>query len=63
MRRTTTKKVIAIFTQKLAGYLMQRGFVLIDVKPNRNNPHRNDFLFGDSPELQKAIREYTSIDN
>ncbi len=54
------KKVKAIFTQKLAGYLMQRGFVLIDMKPNRKNPKRNDFLFGDSPELQQAIMDYAN---
>ena len=58
-----TKKVKAIFTQKLAGYLMQRGFVLIDIKPNRDNPNRHDFLFGDSSELQQAINDYASRNN
>lgn len=57
------KKVRAIYTQKLAGYLMLRGFVLIDMKPNRKNPNRNDFLFGDSPELQKAIDDYARGNN
>ena len=53
----------AIYTQKLAGYLMMRGFVLIDIKPNRKNPNKNDFLFGDSPELQKAIDDYARGNN
>ena len=36
------KKVKAIYTQKLEGYLMMRGFVLIDIKQNRKNPNKND---------------------
>ena len=52
------RKVRAIFTQRLAGFLMYRGFVLVDIKPNRSRPEMHDFLFNDSIELQKTINEY-----
>lgn len=42
-----------IYSQRLAGYLMQRGFVLIDLATNRND--KKVFLFTNSPALHDAI--------
>ena len=39
---------------------MCRGFVLVDIAPNTNNPKRNTFFFRDSQEIQKAIKDYLS---
>lgn len=45
-----------IFSQKLAGKLMIRGFVLQAIEPNPTGKF-NIFLFKDSPELRTAIEE------
>lgn len=45
--------------QRLAGYLMQRGFVLKEIRPNRKFPHLNVFVFRESDEIKQAIREFS----
>ena len=50
-RRSTS--LFTVYTQRLAGYLMQRGFVLIDLATNRNG--KKVFLFTNSPALHDAI--------
>ena len=47
-----------IFSQRLAGYLMMRGFVLIDIRKNENGSGKNVFYFKDSIELSAAMKEY-----
>lgn len=49
-----------IFSQKLAGILMQKGFVLVEMRPNTNGNGKNVFYFNDSPEIEKVIVEYKS---
>lgn len=44
--------------QQLAGYLMQRGFVLRGIEANLDNSGRNVSLFNDSERLQEAIENY-----
>lgn len=56
----TCKKNFMVFNQKMAGYLMQKGFVLIDMRPDLKNTRRNVFLFNDTPQLKSAIDEYMS---
>ena len=50
-----------IFSMKLAGYLMQRGFVLIDMRRNLDQSNRNVFLFKESDKLRKAIDDYAAL--
>ena len=45
---------------KLAGVLMQNGFVLVDMKPNTNDSGKNVFYFNDSPDLEKIVTQYKS---
>ena len=52
------KKYKIIYNQSLAGFLMMRRFVLINMRPDNQGRGRNVFFFVDSPELQKAINEY-----
>ena len=52
------KKYKIIYNQSLAGFLMMRRFVLINMRPDNQGSGRNVFFFVDSPELQKAINEY-----
>ena len=47
-----------VFKQKLAGYLMQRGFVLLRMNTNLDDNYRHGFLFKDSPAISQAIAEY-----
>ena len=54
------KKNKIIYNQKMAGYLMQRGFVLIDMQPDLKKTGRNVFFFKDTPQLKSAIDEYMS---
>lgn len=49
-----------IKAQSMATYLMSKGFRLIKLQQDRNNPNRNVYLFKDSLELRKAITEYTN---
>lgn len=51
-------KMITIFNQKLCGFLMQRGFVLVAMAANKHCPRKNVFFFNDSEEIQTTIQEY-----
>lgn len=52
------KKLKTIFSMKLAGVLMQNGFVLVDMRPNTNGSGKNVFYFNDSTELEKMINQF-----
>ena len=52
------RKLKTIFSMKLAGVLMQNGFVLVDMRPNTNGSAKNVFYFNDSPELEKMINQF-----
>ncbi|WP_349659919.1 hypothetical protein [Lysinibacillus zambalensis] len=48
-------------TQRLAGTLMQNGFVLQKLKPsNKNGIKRNVFIFNESEQLINFIHNYKS---
>ena len=53
-----TKKAMPIFSQKLAGWLMQKGFVLKRIDKNYNNNNYHVFIFRDTKEIKKAIKKY-----
>lgn len=55
------KQDYEIFNQKLAGYLMQRGFVLQGIRPNKDGSGRNVFLFRDTVELRQAVGDYMTM--
>lgn len=47
-----------IFSQKLASYLMGRGFVLMDMRKDVKGTGRNVYFFKESKELINAIFDY-----
>lgn len=47
-----------IYSPKLAGYLMLKGFVLVGMEKHKNHPNKNVFFFKDSVRLQEAINGY-----
>lgn len=53
--------IITIFSQRLAGYLMYKGFVLGGSRPDSEGSGRNLFFFKNSDDIQKAIAEYRRI--
>jgi hypothetical protein len=53
------KKEYIVFSMKLAGHLMQNGFVLKRMeKTNRDNSNRNVFYFNESEDLLKVVEIY-----
>ena len=46
--------LITIHSQRLAGFLMLNGFVLIKLVPNETD-NRNRFLFANTPALRDCI--------
>lgn len=52
-----TKK---IFTRKLAVYLRERGFKIVDTEVNFRHPQFDVYVFEDTPELTEAILEYNA---
>lgn len=54
----THRNVIIIYSPRMAGYLMLRGFYLISVQPNLKHPGKNCFSFYDSPMLKDAMEDY-----
>jgi len=52
-----TKK---IFTKKLAIYLREQGFRIIDTEVNFKYPKFDVYVFEDTPELTEAILRYTN---
>lgn len=55
------KKEYIVFSMKLAGHLMQKGFVLKRMeKTNRDNSNRNVFYFNESEDLLRIVEKYKS---
>lgn len=50
-----------VMSQRLAGFLMLRGFVLQGIGDNRRHVGRNVFFFNDSPELRMAMADYKQM--
>lgn len=46
--------LMTIYSQRLAGYLMLHGFVLLRLLPNETD-NRNRFLFANTPALRDCI--------
>jgi hypothetical protein len=49
---------LPVFSQRLAGFLMHRGYRLIRVEPNRRLPKFHVFIFEDSEGLREKMAEY-----
>lgn len=50
-----------MFNQRLAGFLMLKGFKLLTVEPNKNIKDFNIFTFEKSDKLNRAIKQYEEI--
>lgn len=52
-----------IFSQYLAGWLMQRNYKLCGMRPDKIKLGRNIFLFEESPEIERDIELYNRTES
>jgi len=53
-------KEFSAYSQRLAGFLMMRGFVVKLMRQDMKT-RRNIFMFNNSQELQIAVKEYSNL--
>ena len=54
----TPRDIIVIYSPRMAGYLMLKGFYLVGVQPNKKRPGKNCFSFFSSRMLKEAMEDY-----
>lgn len=54
---------ITIYSRKLAGYLLLKGFAMEDFQKSHNDKERTIFYFYNSPELLRAKSEFDRLKN
>lgn len=52
-----TRKSRLIFDAKIARRLLKEGFVVIDIKPNRENTDKSIFVFENTEEFKSALTQ------
>jgi thymidine phosphorylase len=52
-----TRKSRLIFDAKIARKLLKQNFVVIDIKPNRENTDKSIFVFENTEEFQNALTQ------
>ena len=52
------KNNITVFNAGLAKKLIKLGYVVKDIKPNRENPQKTVFFFDASEEIKSIINDY-----
>lgn len=52
------KNNITVFNAGLAKKLIKLGYVVKDIKPNRNNPQKTVFFFEATEEIKNIINDY-----
>jgi len=56
--RTAPRDIIVIYSPRMAGYLMLRGFYLVGVAPNIKRPGKNCFSLFSSQMLKETMKDY-----
>lgn len=52
-----TRKSRLIFDAKIARKLLKMGFVVIDIKPNRENKEKSVFAFENTEEFKQSLTQ------
>ena len=56
------KKILrAVYSMKMAGWLMQKGYPLVSMRAQEENPKMNIFFFLNNDKTSKAIEEYLKL--
>lgn len=45
---------------RIARKLLKKGFLVIDIKPNKSNPDKSVFIFENTEEFKVALEEVTA---
>ena len=52
-----TRKSRLVFDAKIARKLLKMGYVVIDIKPNRENTDKSIFVFENTDEFKQALAQ------
>ena len=52
-----TRKSRLVFDAKIARKLLKQGFVVTDIKPNRENTDKSIFIFENTDEFKSALTQ------
>ena len=55
--KSTTNGLFSIYSQRVAGMLMLKGFTIKKLEENKKFSDKTVFVFANSPEFQKALME------
>jgi translation initiation factor 1 (eIF-1/SUI1) len=55
--KNDTRKSRLVFDAKMARKLLKQGFVVIDIKPNRENTEKTIFVFENTDEFKVALEK------
>jgi hypothetical protein len=58
--KTEFNSHFVVYSQKLAGILMYRGFVLLGLGKDKANETKNVFYFKDTPQIREVVSEFKS---
>lgn len=50
-----------VFSQRLAGYLMLKGFKLLRMNVNLDDPKKHVFCFNNNEDVIQAIQDYKNL--
>lgn len=59
MKQNEKNTCYTIYSQKLMAILVLKGFVLVDMRPDKKGNGKNVFFFKDSPKIREVVEEYT----
>jgi len=59
-KKEISMKKIRIYKLRFAIFLQERGFHIVDCVQDLQNPYYKNWYFEDTPELRKAMTDYTS---
>lgn len=54
---SNTNGLFSIYSQRIAGMLMLKGFTIVKLEKNKRFPDKTVFVFANSPEFQDALKE------
>lgn len=57
INKKDTRKSRLIFDAKIARKLLKQGFVVIDIKPNRENTEKSIFVFENTDEFKQTLTQ------
>ena len=55
--KTNNNGLFSIYSQRVAGMLMLKGFTIVKLEENKRFPDKTVFVFANSPEFQAALKE------